>query len=239
MADFFGTIIVLATISGIVFITKYNALQQQANNVKRRRADIMAAMKKRFDLIGRLMDVAKSYGAHEEAIQISSSANMANINDAMAMQRKTDIALSQISSLAMSFPDLKANTTYQQLMNQLHGIEDGLQEKRESYNAAVSAYNTYRASIPQSLFAASMGFEEAPYYNVDEAGVEIIPEFGADDGRVLRSGISHLASGAKRAAHQTGQRVTEAVADARSRVASSDTAADDRRIVGSANDDTK
>ena len=211
-----GTLLFFIIVGVLIwFVLIYNALQRSGNNVKRGRADMMASMKKRIDLVGRLVDIAKSYGDHEKLTQITSSVNMASIGDAMAVSRHADQTLNHISSLAMAYPDLKANATYQQLMSQMHEIESNLQARRESYNAAVSGYNSYRSSLPQALFAASIGFPEAPFYTVDDSGLESLPEFQTDDGKQLKESLQRLGSRAGDLAQNAGQRLNTAIADAR------------------------
>lgn len=206
-------------VSGILlvwFVKIYNGLQRYANDVKRARADIMASMKKRLDLAGRLIDIAKSYGEHEKFTQLTSADSMSSISDAVAVASKVDQVLNQVSSLAMAYPDLKANATYQQLMSQLHEIETDLQNRREGYNASVSDYNTYRCSLPQTLFAASVGFPEAPYFAVDENGLEALPDFKTDDGQMLKATLHRMGGKAGDLVSQAGKQINTAITEVKS-----------------------
>lgn len=208
-------VLILAIVLLIWFVKIYNALQRHGNNVKRARADIVASMKKRLDLAGRLVDIAKSYGEHERLTQLTSAENMSSISDAVIASRSVDQVLNQVSSLAMAYPELKANVTYQQLMSQLHDIESDLQQRREGYNAAVSHYNSYRSSLPQALFAGSIGFPEAPFYSVDESGLENLAEFKTDDGQMLKAKLQRMGGRAGELVNSAGKQINAAITEAK------------------------
>ncbi|MDR3436542.1 LemA family protein [Telmatospirillum sp.] len=209
----FTTLLIIVVAAAIWFVVIYNSLQRQGNAVKQARADITASLKKRADLAGQLIDIAKSYGDHEKLAQLAASGNMAGIKEATDSSRQIDTVISHVSSLAMAFPDLKANATYQQLMSQLNDIESNLQKKRERYNAAVGAYNTYRSSLPQAFFSAAIGFPEAPFYQTDENGIDAIAEFKTDDGAMLKETIQKIGGKASGMVSQAGKQLNTAIAD--------------------------
>jgi len=190
--EYFLAIVIVGALVGW-FVSIYNSLQRYGNEVKRCRGDIMASMKKRSDLVGRLLDIARSYGDHEKLTQVTATENMSSV----------------FSGLAMAYPELKANVTYQQLMSQLHEIETNLQTRRETYNAAASAYNSKRSSLPQALFSAAIGFPEASFYAVDDSGLESLPEFQTDDGALLKESLQRMGERAGAFAQQAGGRAGE------------------------------
>ena len=98
--------------------------------------------------------------------------------------------------LANRFPDLKANTTYQQLMIQLEEIENSILKRREDYNQAVQIYNSTRGSIPHLFYASALGFIEASYFEVDENGLDQLMSFKTDDGKILRDTMGRMATAA-------------------------------------------
>ena len=211
----FTTLLFVIVVGAIWFVVIYNSLQRQGNAVRQARADITASLRKRADLAGQLINIAKSYGDHEKLTQIGTSGNMADIKDAARASRRIDTVISQVSSLAMAFPDLKANATYQQLMSQLNDIETDLQKKRERYNAAVGSYNTYRSSLPQAMFSAAIGFPEAPYYQTDENGIDAIAEFKTDDGAMLKETIHKMGGKASNLISNTSKQLNAAIAERR------------------------
>jgi LemA protein len=198
-------IVILLILLVVSFFMKYNKMQRLGNEVKRFRGDVTASMKKRADLVGRLIDVTKSYGDHEKLTQLTVSDNMTRMGG--GGPANVENASQIFSGLAMAYPDLKANVTYQQLMSQLHDIEGNLQVRRETYNEAVSQYNGYRCSLPQVMFAGALGFPEAAFYSTDESGLDTLPDFKTDDGLILRESLQKMGERAGAIAQTAGQRL--------------------------------
>jgi len=178
---FLVTIVVI-----IMAVIIYNKLQHAGQRVKAGHANVLTMIQKRADLANKLMDIAREYGAHEKLTHITVSNNLVD-----AFQ-KTNEAIMNVSALATQYPDLKANSAYQKLMEQLHGIESDIQYKREAYNSAVRDYNAYRLQIPQILFAGTLGFTEAPYFDLENT--QALKEFRTDDGELLKNVISSAKS---------------------------------------------
>lgn len=171
-------------------VTRYNALQTLAHGVRESHANVMAAMKKRIDLTNKLIDIAKGYADHEKLthITVSSGGDEITVGGAGAAAAG---ALNQVMKLATQYPDLKANTTFQQLMAQLDQIEADLQVKREAYNAQVRIYNTALVRLPVSLYARQLGFRTAPYFDVENAdALERIRDFHSEDAEHLKQMLS-------------------------------------------------
>ena len=173
----------------------YNKLRRLAENVKQKQSNIYATVKKRHDIAQRLSDIASSYGDHEKLTHLtiteSDSIDKANI----AVSEASHL-IGNVQMLANRFPDLKANTTYQQLMVQLDEIETTILERREAYNAAVQLYNSTRGSIPHLFYASKLGFVEATYFEMDENGMDQLVSFKTDDGKILRDTMGRMASAA-------------------------------------------
>jgi LemA protein len=132
------------------------------------------------------MDIAKEYGAHEKLVQITLSNNLID-----TFKASTE-AIANVNSIAQHYPDLKANATYQQLMNQISSVENELQNKRELYNKVTQTYNSERLQIPTVLFSKVLGFEEAPYFDFDN--LKEMKEFKTDDGQLLKEMLSNVSS---------------------------------------------
>ncbi len=173
----------------------YNKLRRLAENVKQKQSNIYATVKKRHDIAQRLSDIASSYSDHEKLTHLtiteSDSIDKANI----AVSEASHL-IGNVQMLANRFPDLKANTTYQQLMVQLDEIETTILERREAYNAAVQLYNSTRGSIPHLFYASKLGFVEAIYFEMDENGMDQLVSFKTDDGKILRDTMGRMASAA-------------------------------------------
>lgn len=189
----FSFLIVAALVGLVVFAIKtYNRLRLSSEDVKRTRANIVAATKKRFDIAQRLSDIASQYGEHEKLAHFTVGELQTEAGAPGNPDRSIGHMVSEIRTLASHYPDLKANQAYQQLMSQLDGLEETILVARMKYNEAVRIYNTERSEFPQVLIASHIGFPEAPYYNTDEEGLDKIASFGTDDGTLLREGMSRI-----------------------------------------------
>jgi len=140
---------------------------------------------------------------------------ISDVSDSQQANQQASSIMSQVSALAQAYPDLKANQTFSQLMTQWEGLEDNMQEARQQYNASATSYNAYQGSLPQVVFSKSIGFGPAPYYETNEEGLDILPEFKTDDGELFKQGFETLKTKAGTAAKAAGAAATKA-ADAAS-----------------------
>ncbi len=180
-----GLVLLVLIVLGIVFLVAiYNRLITLRNRYKNAFAQIDVQLKRRYDLIPNLVETAKGYIKHEretlEAVitarnQAVAAANAAGLNpgDPGAMQNLSGAeaaltgVLGRLFALAEAYPDLKANQTMQQLMEELTSTENKVAFARQSYNDAVMAYNTGREKFPNVLVASTMGFREAQLFEIE------------------------------------------------------------------------
>ena len=179
------TLILLAVIAIIVFmlISIYNRLVSLRNLFKNSFAQIDVQLKRRYDLIPNLVETAKGYLKHErgtlEAVvaarnqaYTASQKAAANPADAVAMQSLVQAEsqmtgmLGKLMAIAEAYPDLKANQTMQQLMEELTSTENKISFARQAYNDAVMMYNTARETFPNVLIANSFGFTAAQLFEI-------------------------------------------------------------------------
>jgi LemA protein len=204
---FFLLLLLLLAGTAYVVAKRYNALQLLAHEVREAHANVMASMKKRVDLVNRLIDIAKGYADHEKLTHLS----VATAGDEISfggMGVAAAGAMNQVLKLATQYPDLKANATFQQLMAQLDDIETNLQFKREAYNGSVKLYNSAISTLPVSLYARQLGFRPAPYFDVDSAdALENLKDFHSQDSEHLRQlladGSRRLADGGRKLAGES------------------------------------
>src|SRR3954451_14066303 len=183
-----GFWIFLAVIAALVVwaITIYNGLVVLRNRYKNAFSQIDVQLKRRYDLIPNLVEIAKGYLKHErqtlEAViaarnQANSAAQRAAVapGDAAAMRELAGAesalggALGRMFALAEAYPELKANTTMNQLSEELSSTENKVAFARQAYNDAVMAYNTGRESFPSSIIAGATGFSEARLWELERA----------------------------------------------------------------------
>jgi len=190
-----GVIIVIAVVVIAVFmiIGIYNRLVALCNQFKNAFAQIDVQLKRRYDLIPNLVETAKGYMKHEretlEAVinarnQAASAgkAAAANPGDPAAMQSLLGAegmlagAMSKMMLLVEQYPDLKANQTMSQLMEELTSAENKVAFSRQAYNDAVMHYNTARENFPAVLFVNAFGFQPATLFEITEAQERVAPK---------------------------------------------------------------
>ena len=209
-----GWLTFLLVVVGIWLFLSYNKLRALAENVKRRQANIAATVKKRQDIAQRLSDIAAGYGDHEKLAHFTVIEGEATMAQAVSAAADASRVIGNVQTLANRFPELKANTTYQQLMHQLEAIETTILERREAYNEAAQTYNSTRGSLPHLFYADKLGYAEAPYFSVDEDGAEQQIRFTTDDGALLRDTMGRMASRAAVGAQQAAGRIKAAAQQA-------------------------
>lgn len=177
----------LAIIVGLVLFAVgiYNKLVTLRNRFKNAFAQIDVQLNRRYDLIPNLVETAKGYMKHEKetleavinARNGAVSANQsvaANPDDPDAMKKLNAAegqlagALGRLFALSEAYPDLKANQTMEQLMEELSTTENKIAFARQAYNDAVMQYNTYREQVPNNFIANPFGFQEAELFEVEE-----------------------------------------------------------------------
>lgn len=178
-------IVVLAIALILVFAVAgiYNKLVSLRNRFKNAFAQIDVQLKRRYDLIPNLVETAKGYIAHErgtlEAViaarnqaATASQKAAADPGDRGAMQGLLGAeatltgAMGRLFAVVEQYPDLKANQTMAQLMEELTSTENKIAFARQSYNDTVMTYNTARETFPTVLIAGSMGFEAAVLFEI-------------------------------------------------------------------------
>jgi LemA protein len=178
--------IVIAVIIGVALwvMGVYNSLVALGQRVSQAFADIDVQLRQRHDLIPNLVETVKGYATHERGtleavVQARNSAVSAQSQDAkVAAENQLSGALGKLFALAEAYPDLKANTNFQQLQTELSDIENKLAAARRFFNNAVSEYNARIQQFPAALFAASFGFTPRTFFDLgdDRKTVEQAPQ---------------------------------------------------------------
>ncbi|MEM8617934.1 MAG: LemA family protein [Pseudomonadota bacterium] len=163
-----GIVVVL----GVIIVGIYNGLVAKRQKCNQAFADIDVQLRQRQDLIPNLVETVKSYASHEretfeEVIQARSAAQAASTPGEMgAAEGMLTASLGKLFALAEAYPDLKANTNFLDLQDELSVIEDKIAAARRFYNSAVENYNTAREQFPGSLVAGSFNFEAREFFDL-------------------------------------------------------------------------
>ena len=174
-------ILVIVVVLVVAVIGLYNNLVKLRNMVDNAWAQIDVQLQRRLDLIPNLVETVKGYAAHEsgtlEEVTKARTAVMNAPTPAGKMQADGFLtgALKNLFAVAEAYPDLKANTNFQQLQAELSNTEDKISYMRQSFNDTVMKYNTAIQTFPAVLIAGMMGFKQRDSFDAT-AGAEVAPK---------------------------------------------------------------
>jgi len=169
----------------IVVVGIYNKLVTLRNRYRNAFAQIDVQLKRRYDLIPNLVEVAKGYMKHErETLEaVVQARNLAASAGQKAAQRPGDPAamsalagaegqlagaLGRLFAVMEAYPDLKANQNMLALQEELTSTENKIAFARQAYNDAVMTYNNQREVFPNVFVANAMGFVEAQLFEIEQ-----------------------------------------------------------------------
>ena len=166
------TILLVATgLSGCGAINRVPTLEEQA---KSSWSEVQNQYQRRADLIPNLVETVKAYAAHEkdtlDAVIRARNAAIAAPSTPGAQAEADGVltgALKQVFALSEAYPDLKANTNFLALQEELTATEGRVAYARQFYNDSVLAYNNSLQQFPTVIFARMMKFDRREYFEAD------------------------------------------------------------------------
>jgi LemA protein len=169
-----STIVILVVIVVLVLwaISVYNGLVTMRQRVNQAFADVDVQLRQRHDLVPNLVETVKGYAAHERGTldEVVKARNAAVTAQGPAQQAAAENQLSgalrQLFALSEAYPDLKANTQFQQLQNELTDLENKIAASRRFFNNAVQEYNTGIQRFPAAMVASSFGFAPKEFFDL-------------------------------------------------------------------------
>ena len=186
------TVIVIAVLGMIAgwLIGRYNAMVTMEENVENAWGQVENQYQRRMDLIPNLVSTVKGYAKHEQdtytsvmearakATQVTIDPSNATPEQLAAYQNaqgELSQALGRLLAVAESYPELKANENFKQLMDQLEGTENRITFARNEFNNQAKEFNTYIRRFPANIVASIFGFQYKPYFKAEE-GAEKAPK---------------------------------------------------------------
>ncbi len=169
-----GAIALIAVILISWAIIVFNTFIKLRNAIEEAFSTMDVYLKKRYDLIPNLVETVKGYAKHEnEALtNVISARNAAmTATDPQKRMENENIltgTLKSLFALSENYPQLKADTHFADMMDQLKNIENEIASSRKYYNGVVRKYNTKREVFPSSIIANWKKFEKKPLYEVDD-----------------------------------------------------------------------
>lgn len=170
---------------GLYFVGVFNGLVTRRNRFKNAFAQIDVQLQRRYELIPNLVETAKAYLAHEKETlsSVIAARNQAYAaakavagapEDAALVEKLGQAegilggALSRLMAVSEAYPDLKANQTMQQLMEEMTSTENRVGFARQAFNDAVMEYNIQREKFPNFFIAGAFGFQAAAQLEIPD-----------------------------------------------------------------------
>jgi LemA protein len=159
---------------GGCLVSNYNRLVTSHESVSQQWAQVNNQLQRRSDLIGNLVETVKGTAAQEQVVfgQIAEArAKMAgarSTEEGIEAGRAMDSALGRLLVVVENYPELKSNSAFVQLMDELAGTENRLATERKRYNDIVRDYNVLVKRFPTNLYAGIFNYAESPYYEIPE-----------------------------------------------------------------------
>lgn len=171
MIDALIWILIAALAVGVIVI--FNRLVARKHYVREAWSGIDVQLKRRHDLIPKLVDTVKSYGRYEQAVltEVTELRRQAGHTRDLDERAQTETGLSQalqrLIAIAEAYPDLKASKSFLELQKSLSEIEEQIQYARRYYNGTVRNLNILIQSFPSNVIARMFRFREAEYFELE------------------------------------------------------------------------
>jgi len=163
-------------------ISKYNLFVRLMNNRENAFADIDVQLKQRHDLIPQLVATVKGYASHErETLDRVVSAragaiNARGIDEKIVAENALSSALAGLKVTVEAYPDLKANTNFMQLQEEISDIENKLAAVRRFFNSATKELNTAIEMFPANIIAGMFGFRKEMMFELGASERKIVEQ---------------------------------------------------------------
>lgn len=165
-------LIIILVAVGLYVLSTYNSFISLRNKVDEAFSTMDVYLKKRFDQIPNLVATVKGYAKHEaETLErvVALRQGATTPDEKVEAEKQMSSALRQLLVTVEAYPDLKANTQFQELMQQLNTVEMDIANARKYYNGSVRQYNDKVQMAPSNIVANLFGFTTRPMYEVDSA----------------------------------------------------------------------
>ena len=179
-------VLIIIVLLVLYVISIYNSLVGLRQKVKNGWSQIDVQLQRRFDLIPNLVETVKGYMSHESDVLTkvaelrTSWANASTVSEKSKIDGELSGALKTIMAVAESYPDLKANSNFAQLQDELQNTEDKIAFSRQFYNDIATKYNTKLQVVPSNVIASMFHFEPEQLFEAEsnEARKNVKVDFG-------------------------------------------------------------
>ena len=167
-----GLLILIIVIPYSYIKGTYNSLVTMDESVKGAWAQVENQLQRRYDLLPNYVETVKGYAAHEKEVFLkvtearSKVAGAGSINEKIQANNQLTSALSRLLVVVERYPELKANTNFIRLQDELAGTENRIAVERRRFNETVKVYNIKIRTFPTNIIAGMFAFENATFFEV-------------------------------------------------------------------------
>ena len=174
-------IAIIVVLIGANFISRYNRLVELDETVEARWAQVENQLQRRADLIPNLVETVKGYASHEQQVFADVADARSRLlaartpEDQMEANASLDSALGRLLAISEAYPELKADTSFIRLQDELAGTENRIATERMRFNESVQTWNTTIRRFPMNIFASVMGMEARSFFEASP-GAQQVPQ---------------------------------------------------------------
>ncbi|MFV4915933.1 LemA family protein [Lactobacillus delbrueckii] len=174
-------IAILVVLIVIFYVSAYNGLQKAKVNTEEAWSQISVQLKRRNDLIPNLVETVKGYAKHEKetlskVVELRNQLTQLPADDhegAMQLSNQITDSLKTIFALSESYPDLKANTNFANLQEELTNTENKIAYSRQLFNSSAAVYNKMLLVFPSNIVANIHHFTKVDYLEIPEEETKV------------------------------------------------------------------
>jgi LemA protein len=175
-------LVIVAALMAVSFISVYNGIVSKHETITAKWAQVDNQLQRRNDLIPNLVNTVKGYAAHEKTVfeevtnARSAWAKAGSVDEKVKAAGEVDAALGRLLLVAENYPNLKADSSFLKLQDELAGTENRIAVERMRYNEAVRDYNVTVRMFPGNIIAGMSGYKPATEYFKAEEKARAVPE---------------------------------------------------------------
>lgn len=175
----------LLVIFGFWGVSSYNNIVVLRETVNSQLSNIDVQLQRRSDLIPNIVNTVKGYTSHESEVLGAVTESREKLAGASSLSEKASAdaelssSLSRLLMVVENYPELKADSQFKTLSDNLEGTENRIAVARKDYNSSVQNYNQEIKKFPTVILASMFGFDSAERFEATEQASEVpVVNFG-------------------------------------------------------------
>jgi LemA protein len=173
------TLVVACVALYVVYYALFARLIQKRNKVQESMSCIDVQLKKRYDLIPNMLNMAAKYMEHERnlmtelaELRVKAMQNTFAYDpqEKMAAESLLNQKLSEFKLSLENYPDLKSNQTMMTAMQSMNEVEEHIAAARRFYNANVNELKNAVEIFPTNIAAKILhiSYKNTPFFEISE-----------------------------------------------------------------------